>query len=77
MHTLRQLQNGELKGITALELTEKLTYFPQEIFDLADSLEYLDLSGNRLTTFPPDFGRLKNSRLCFARAIFLTPCPKY
>ncbi|MEK1905228.1 MAG: protein kinase, partial [Pseudomonas sp.] len=46
MHSLEQLRRGELAGITRLDLSAELHEFPREIFDLADSLEVLNLSGN-------------------------------
>jgi hypothetical protein len=41
------------------ELIVRITFpeFPKELFDLADSLELLDLSGNQLSALPNDFGR--------------------
>ena len=39
MQTVAQLRSGELKGIKRLTLSENLTAFPQEIFELADTLE--------------------------------------
>ncbi|KIA94541.1 protein kinase [Pedobacter kyungheensis] len=63
--TLLQLQNGELQGAVSLKLSENLSHFPLEIFDLADTLEVLDLSFNRLSALPPDFGRLKKLRIFF------------
>ena len=62
MHTLEQLRSGELAGITRLQLRCGLTEFPREIFELADSLEILDLSGNQLSTLPDDLPRLH--KLC-------------
>ncbi len=76
MNTLKQLKNGELKGAVALELTEGLTHFPPEIFDLADTLEYLDLTGNRLNSFPPDFGRLKKLKIVFCSGNLFTALPE-
>jgi hypothetical protein len=76
MHALSQLQNGELKGATALELTEELTHFPPEIFELEESLEYLDLSGNRLTALPADFGRLKKLKIIFCSGNRFTALPE-
>ena len=49
MHTLEQLRSGALAGAVRLQLACGLTEFPREIFDLADTLEILDLSGNALT----------------------------
>ncbi len=65
MHTLAQLRSGELKGIKRLTLSENLTSFPEEIFELADSLEILDLSHNLLTSLPKDISRLKKLRIAF------------
>jgi Leucine-rich repeat (LRR) protein len=59
MQTLKQLQNGELKGAVSLKLAEGLSNFPREIFELADTLEILDLSFNNLSELPADFGRLQ------------------
>jgi len=65
MHTLEQLRNGSLAGVTRLRLSCGLTEFPQEIFDLADSLEILDLTGNALSTLPDDLPRLGKLRVIF------------
>jgi hypothetical protein len=65
MHTLYQLQSGQLKGAKHLKLSCGLQTFPNEIFDLADSLEILDLSGNELSNLPEDFARLQNLRILF------------
>ncbi len=65
MHTLERLRRGELTGITRLDLSEALTEFPREIFDLADSLEVLNLSGNQLSSLPDDLSRLNKLRILF------------
>lgn len=65
MHTLSQLREGSLKGIKYLKLSEGLTIFPIEIFELADTLEILDLSGNELTELPADFGKLQKLKILF------------
>lgn len=65
MHTLQQLREGALHGIQRLQLREGLTEFPREIFELADSLEILDLSGNQLTELPNDLPRLHKLRVIF------------
>ncbi|SEO56066.1 Protein tyrosine kinase [Mucilaginibacter gossypiicola] len=65
MQTLKQLQNGELKGAVSLKLSESLSHFPVEIFELADTLEYLDLSFNNLSSLPADFGRLQELKIFF------------
>jgi len=65
MQTLEQLRAGKLQGIKRLTLSENLTTFPEEIFDLADSLEILDLSHNALTSLPHDISRLTKLRIAF------------
>ena len=58
----KQIQSGQLVGVKRLQLSCGLTEFPAEIFDLADSLEILDLSDNALTSLPdrlPDLLKLK------------------
>jgi hypothetical protein len=63
--TLDQLRAGQLKGIQRLDLDCGLTEFPREIFDLADSLQVLNLSGNALTSLPDDLPRLRQLRVIF------------
>ena len=60
--TLAQLKAGKIQGSKQLKLSCGLTKFPPDIFDLADSLEILDLTGNALSTLPNDLNRLK--KLC-------------
>jgi hypothetical protein len=66
MHTLADLRAGKLAGIKRLDLSCGLTEFPREIFDLGDTLEVLNLSGNALTSLPEDLYRLRNLRVLFA-----------
>lgn len=69
METLESLQDGvhsgRLAGCKSLKLSEQLTHFPVEIFQLADSLEFLNLSNNQLSELPPNFSSLKNLRIVF------------
>ena len=66
MHTLEQLRSGALAGTKILRLTGAgLSAFPQEIFDLAETLEVLDISGNALDTLPDDLPRLQKLRVLF------------
>ena len=65
MHTLEQLRSGELAGIRRLDLAADLTEIPREIFDLAESLEILNLSGNQLSRLPDDLPRLKKLKVIF------------
>lgn len=76
MQTLQQLKAGELKGTVSLKLSEGLTHFPEEIFDLAETLEILDLSQNKLSALPADFGRLKKLRIFFASDNLFTVLPE-
>ena len=75
MHTLEQLRDGSLAGITRLRLACGLTEFPREIFDLADTLEILDLSGNALSTLPDDLPRLTKLRVLFCSTNRFTVLP--
>lgn len=65
MKTLDALRSGALKGSKRLDLTAELTQFPSEIFDLADSLEILDLTNNSLTALPDEFGCLQKLKIVF------------
>ncbi|MBC3271831.1 serine/threonine-protein kinase [Pseudomonas sp. SWRI81] len=75
MHTLAQLRAGELSGITRLDLSGGLTEFPREIFDLADTLEVLNLSGNALDRLPDDLHRLTRLRVLFCSDNLFTELP--
>ncbi|TYL47328.1 leucine-rich repeat-containing protein kinase family protein [Marinomonas sp. IMCC 4694] len=75
MHTLDQLNRGELKGIVRLQLSENLTAFPEAIYDLADTLEILDLSHNALSHLPEDLPRLKKLRIVFCSNNRFTELP--
>jgi len=52
-----------------------LTEFPREIFELADSLEILDLSGNALSALPDDLPRLARLRVIFCSDNRFTELP--
>lgn len=75
MHTLAQLRSGELKGIKRLNISADLTEFPQEIFELADTLEILDLSSNALSSVPKDIHRLKKLKIAFFSNNLFTEVP--
>lgn len=64
-HTLENLKSGALIGATSLKLSCNLKTFPQEIFELHDTLELLDLSNNQLKELPLDIGRLKKLKIVF------------
>ncbi|SNC60456.1 serine/threonine protein kinase [Hymenobacter gelipurpurascens] len=75
MHTLEQLRAGELAGSQRLDLSCGLTEFPAEIFELADTLEILNLSGNQLSSLPDDLGRLHKLRILFCSDNQFTEVP--
>ncbi len=75
MNTLERLRAGDLAGCTRLNLSCGLREFPQEIFDLADTLEILDLSGNELTSLPDDLPRLHKLRILFCSDNRFTELP--
>ena len=68
METLELLKSRRLKGQTSLTLSAGLSEFPREILTLADSLEFLNLSDNRLSELPDDFWRLKKLKIVFFNA---------
>jgi hypothetical protein len=74
--SLEQLQRGQLKGARRLKLACGLTEFPREIFDLAETLEVLDLSGNALSSLPDDLPRLSRLRILFASDNRFTVLPE-
>ena len=76
MHTLEQLRRGELSGVSRLDLSAGLTEFPREIFALADSLEVLNLTGNRLKALPADLSRLRKLRILFCSDNDFTTLPE-
>ena len=55
MHSIQQLQSGELVGTTYIKISAELTSIPTSMYQYADTLEILDLSGNELTELPEDF----------------------
>ena len=65
MHTLEQLRSGALAGTRRLDLSAHLQTLPPEVFDLADTLEVLNLSGNQLHSLPHDLARLHRLKVIF------------
>ncbi len=72
---LQRLRAGALAGTRTLRIAAGLTDFPPEIFDLADTLEVLDLSGNRLSALPADLHRLHRLKVLFASDNDFTELP--
>lgn len=75
MHSLAELRAGKLAGIKRLNLSCGLGEFPEEIFDLADSLETLNLTGNNLHTLPDDLHRLHRLEVLFCSDNQFTELP--
>jgi len=65
MQTIEQLQKGELIGSKKIHISCGLTEFPREIFDVYETLEVLDLSGNNLSELPDDFHCLTELKIIF------------
>ncbi len=65
MHTLEQLKSGELQGSKLVKMKCGLTTIPKEIFDLSNSLEILDLTGNNLSDLPNDIINLTKLKILF------------
>ena len=76
MDTLSLLKSGKLAGVKRLDLSCDLKHFPEEIYDLAESLEILNLSGNALSTLPDDLSRLSNLRVIFCSDNQFTHVPE-
>ncbi len=70
------LRSGKLAGISRLDLSCGLTHFPAEIYDLADTLEILNLSGNALTSLPDDLSRLHKLKVIFCSDNEFTRVPE-
>lgn len=70
MLTLEQFQSGLADGSLArahhIRLSDGLSDFPTALYQLTETLEILDLSGNQITTLPDDLTRFKRLRIVFA-----------
>jgi len=75
LNTLTELRSGDLAKSKKLKLAEGLTSFPKEIYTLADTLEYLDMTDNKLSSLPDDFGKLKNLKILFLSNNLFTKLP--
>ncbi|HEY2257977.1 MAG TPA: leucine-rich repeat-containing protein kinase family protein [Variovorax sp.] len=76
MSMLGRLRRGELAGARRLDLAQGLSEFPREIFELADTLEILNLSGNALDSLPDDLHRLHRLRVLFCSDNRFTAVPE-
>ena len=72
-YALEDLKSGKLIGLKTLKLACGLTEFPLEILTLADTLEVLDLSDNKMSELPDSIAQLKHLKIIFfARNNFTT-----
>ena len=76
MHTISLLRAGKLAGIKRLDLACDLTEFPDEIYQLSDSLEILNLSNNALSSLPDDLPKLTKLRIIFCSDNQFTELPE-
>ena len=65
MNTLEELRSGALAEVKRVKLACGLETFPQELFALADTLEVLDLTDNRLSKLPENFRAFKKLKILF------------
>jgi hypothetical protein len=76
MNSIGDLRAGKLVGSRRLKLACGLETFPAEIFDLADTLEVLDLSGNALSSLPDELPKLHKLRILFCSDNRFTVLPE-
>ena len=65
MNRLEELRSGALIGAKRVKLACGLEIFTQELFTLADTLEVLDLTDNKLSELPENFGDFKKLKILF------------
>ncbi|GGP40724.1 protein kinase [Shewanella algicola] len=65
MHTLQQLNDGLLQGAQRVKIAQGLREFPTKLFELADTLEVLDLTDNQLSSLPDNFADLHQLKILF------------
>ncbi len=70
------LRAGKLAGAKRLDLSCGLQHFPEEIYDLTESLEILNLSGNNLSALPNDLTRLTKLKVIFCSDNQFTHVPE-
>lgn len=76
LDTLNRLRAGQLAGSTRLDLSCGLTELPEEVFALADTLEVLNLSGNRLRSLP-ELSSLHRLKVLFCSDNDFTEVPEH
>ena len=76
MHLLSLIAMEKTTPTNRYDLRAGLKEFPREIFDLADTLEILDISGNQFTSLPDDFHRLHKLKVLFCSDNPFTELPE-
>ena len=71
-----QISANTLINKSHIKLQDDLTACPDILYQLADTLEVLDLSGNRLTTLPDELTRFTQLRILFASNNPFTELPR-
>jgi predicted Ser/Thr protein kinase len=75
LNTIEELKSGSLNGTKRVKLACGLETFPQELFTLAETLEVLDLTDNKLSSLPENFGVFKKLKILFLSNNHFTEVP--
>jgi tRNA A-37 threonylcarbamoyl transferase component Bud32 len=65
MTLLNEIHTIKAQGLTSIKIAKGLNEFPKELFELKDTLEILDLSGNNLSELPENFYDFSKLRIVF------------
>lgn len=83
LNTIEELKSGTLLGATHIKLACGLTEFPVELFEIAKTLEVLDMTDNKLSMLPENFADFKKLKILFLSnnnftklPTVLSQCPK-
>ena len=72
-HLVEKNLESEVKKI---KIAEGLTEFPRDLFEWCDTLEILDLSDNKISSLPDDFGKFVKLKIIFFANNAFTIFPK-
>jgi hypothetical protein len=73
---LKELRQGKKVSVTSFHISANLTEFPRELFELEETLEFLDLGKNRLSSLPEDFHRFSKLKTLFLSENKFTEIPE-